>query len=403
MTLSFASALAICVGIYYFATIINTATKGKIGTMFTVSLIFLIGFWTIIPKDIVSTSQLDKVADITNLIVLVHVGTLFKLKNLKQDWRVVVTTLSGILGITIVMLTVGRLIFGKSFSIASIPPLAGGMFATKIMMDAANAKGLVDIAVSVLLINSFQSFLCIPLIGFGVRRYSNELLVDYRKGITNNNINNINNIIISQEATTDAHTTLAQKIPAKYKNPFYYFLCVIILSIIANKIAVYTTAWTGNIINASIISILIGFLCYHFGLLEPEPLTKTGAYQFLMMAMLISMRSSLGSLDFYEMVQNMLWVFGALIFATLGVLLVALPIGKRLGFSTYLSMSFAFCVFGGYPLNYQTAIDAIEAVTETEEERAYLKDAIIPKVIVGGVTAVTIVSVIIAGILSGLI
>ena len=125
MTLSFASALAICVGIYYFATIINTATKGKIGTMFTVSLIFLIGFWTIIPKDIVSTSQLDKVADITNLIVLVHVGTLFKLKNLKQDWRVVVTTLSGILGITIVMLTVGRLIFGKSFSIASIPPLAG--------------------------------------------------------------------------------------------------------------------------------------------------------------------------------------------------------------------------------------------------------------------------------------
>ena len=122
-----------------------------------------------------------------------------------------------------------------------------------------------------------------------------------------------------------------------------------------------------------------------------------------MMAMLISMRSSLGSLDFYEMVKNMLWVFGALIFATLGVLLVALPIGKRLGFSTYLSMSFAFCVFGGYPLNYQTAIDAIEAVTETEEERAYLKDAIIPKVIVGGVTAVTIVSVIIAGILSGLI
>lgn len=98
MTFTFGWALAILVVMYYVSSVLSTKTRARIGTMIFFSVFILIGYWTIFPADIIATSQIPVVAAITNLVLLINVGSSFDLATLKQDWRVVVVTLVGCLG-----------------------------------------------------------------------------------------------------------------------------------------------------------------------------------------------------------------------------------------------------------------------------------------------------------------
>ncbi|MFY9603301.1 MAG: hypothetical protein WAR00_01410, partial [bacterium] len=55
----------------------------------------------------------------------------------------------------------------------------------------------------------------------------------------------------------------------------------------------------------------------------------------------------------------------------------------------------------GFPPNYILTMEAIKAVVENQEEREFLTNEMLPKMLVGGFTTVTIVSVILAGIFVG--
>lgn len=395
MTLSFPMAFTICIGIYYVASVINSFTKGRIGAMFSVSLFFLLGFWFFLPLDIIQTAKLDQVAEITNFVILIHVGTLFNLSSFKQDWKVVVTTLAGIAGITIIMLTLGRVLFGYEYSLISIPPLAGGTFATKIVMDAAVEAGIPEMASRALLIHSFQSFFCIPLIGIGVRRVSKLLLKNYDGKQVSFSLN-----AVKPEGKP---SLLDKKLPRQFKNPTYHLFCCCLLGLLASEISSYTSQWTNGILGSALVSILLGFLACELGILERNPLDKAEVFNFLMMAMLINMRASLGDVALSEIATKLTPVFGALILAMIGVFALAIPVGRLLGFDGATVMTFAFCVFGAYPLNYQTAMDAIEGVTNDPQQIAYLKQSIIPKVLLGGIVSVTITSVLMAGVIAGLL
>lgn len=59
--------------------------------------------------------------------------------------------------------------------------------------------------------------------------------------------------------------------------------------------------------------------------------------------------------------------------------------------------------FLGFPYNYYLTEEAARTVAKNKEEEQLVTAVILPKMIVGSVTAVTIVSVLVAGILSGLL
>jgi len=73
-------------------------------------------------------------------------------------------------------------------------------------------------------------------------------------------------------------------------------------------------------------------------------------------------------------------------------------LGKRLGYTKEMSFAIALTALYGFPPNYILTEEASKALASTTEERDFLMDEMLPKMLVGGFTTVTIVSVIIAGI-----
>jgi hypothetical protein len=63
-------------------------------------------------------------------------------------------------------------------------------------------------------------------------------------------------------------------------------------------------------------------------------------------------------------------------------------------------MSFALSLTAlyGFPPNYILTEEAANALAQTPEEKEFLMDQMLPKMLVGGFTTVTVVSVILAGI-----
>lgn len=63
-----------------------------------------------------------------------------------------------------------------------------------------------------------------------------------------------------------------------------------------------------------------------------------------------------------------------------------------------MSLPIALNALYGFPPNFILTTEAIQSLTEDEKEISYLTDIMLPKMLIGGFTSVTIVSVVIGGI-----
>lgn len=87
-----------------------------------------------------------------------------------------------------------------------------------------------------------------------------------------------------------------------------------------------------------------------------------------------------------------------LFLSTVGIALFSMPIGKKLGYSTNMSIAIGLNCFLGFPYNYVITNEVVGALGKTEEERRYLDSILMPKMIIGSVAAVSVVSAIVAGV-----
>lgn len=396
MTFTFGWALAILVVMYYVSSVLSTKTRARIGTMIFFSVFILIGYWTIFPADIIATSQIPVVAAITNLVLLINVGSSFDLATLKQDWRVVVVTLVGCLGMGVLVFATVTPVFGLDMAISSYPCLVGGLVATNLVNETLMNKGLEDLAVTIVLMLSMQTFVGMPVMSFGARKECERLLSDYRTGK-----------IIAADPKQDAiakstpttSKALIDRIPAKYNTPILHLASCLFLGALASSIAKYTSSITNGLIGTAIVGIVIGILFKQLGLLAKEPLAKAGVLSFFMMAMMINMRVSFAKITPMGLVERLWPIAFCIIIGAIGVLLFAIPMGKKLGISSGLIMAITMGSYAGYPLNYQVCMEVITLLAQSPEEEEYLKDHVLQKVIIGGAVSVSLASVIIAGVM----
>lgn len=95
-------------------------------------------------------------------------------------------------------------------------------------------------------------------------------------------------------------------------------------------------------------------------------------------------------------------VIGPLLFIIVvgvaGMTIACLIMSKVMKISPYMASASAYTSLYGFPPNYILTDEATTAMAKTPEEKQYLMDNILPQMIVGGFTSVTVTSVIIAGI-----
>ena len=166
--------------------IISIKTKAFVPSVFITALIFLFGFWWIFPKDVISKATLGMpVAGLAMYLLVTHMGTLMNVRELASQWRTVVISIAGILGIMALLLTVGLIFLDKQTAIAGGPPLSGGIVAAIIIKEAATSLGNDKLAILAILIYVVQGFVGYPLTSILLRKEGNRLIKIFRNGKEN--------------------------------------------------------------------------------------------------------------------------------------------------------------------------------------------------------------------------
>lgn len=400
MTFTFGWALAVLVVMYYISSVLSAKTRARIGTMIFFSVFILIGYWTIFPADIIATSQIPVVAAICNLVLLINVGSSFDLSALKQDWRVVVITLVGCLGMGVLVFAAVTPVFGLDMAISSYPCLVGGLVATNLVNETLMAKGAEDLAVTIVLMLSMQTFVGMPVMSLGARKECERLLTEFRSG---NTVAADAKKSAIASATPTTSQALIDRIPAKYNTPILHLASCVFLGALAGTVATYTSALTNGLIGTAIVGIVFGIAFKQAGLLAKEPLAKAGVLSFFMMAMMINMRVSFAKITPMGLVERIFPIAFCIIIGAVGVLLFSIPLGRKLGVPSGLVMAFTMGSYAGYPLNYQVCMEVITLLAQTPEEEEYLKDHVLQRVIIGGIVSVSLASVVIAGVMVSMI
>lgn len=371
--------------------IISSKTGGKLPQMFIVATLFLFGYWTFLPKDILTISGLSVVAEICKIFILIHVGSMFNVKSLIKDWRVVVTTLCAIAGILALVLTIGTVIFGKDMAIIAAAPLTGGGMAAMIMNEGAIAIGKNALGVVAFVIFIMQGFVGFPVTAFFLRKEGERLVEEIR--------NNPNLIKESSTKSEGEQATSKKKIyeyvPTKICTPTYYLTIMGVLGCLGLVIFKLLS----GAIDRSIVMIIVGIAARQFGLIPPNSMNKSDSAGILNLALFASFMSGFADTTPASIGQMVIVVFGLLIIATVGILLFSIPVGKKFGYSTWMASAIGLNCFLGFPYNYNLTNEAVDVVAKTEEEKTYLTEQMLPKMIIGSVVAVTLVSCIVAGVL----
>lgn len=150
--------------------VISTRTKAFIPSVFVSALIFLFGFWTFFPSNIVELAGFPMPVVVLSMLLLIsHMGTMLSIKELISQWKTIVTALSGIVGICLATMTIGQFLFGWEKVVAATPPLTGGIVAAIVMSDVATQKGLADLAVLAIIMYVMQGFVGYPLTAINVK------------------------------------------------------------------------------------------------------------------------------------------------------------------------------------------------------------------------------------------
>lgn len=371
--------------------VISTMTKAFIPSVFVSAVIFIIGFWTVFPQDIVDLSGIGSpFAQLSMLLLIVHMGTLMSLKELALQWRTMLVAFAGIFGICVGSVVLGTLFFGWDTAVIATPPLTGGLVASIMMSDAASAKGLNDLAVLAILMYVAQGFAGYPLTAMLLKKEGQKLLIDFRSKKQNSSLKSNESLNNKEESKF----RIIPKLPEKYNTTYMILLKIAFVAFLSVRIEALTN---GNV-SKYVVGLILGAIASEIGFIDRKPLLESCSFGILITSLMAFVMSGLSKAT-PEMLSKMaVPMIGMIFFGVLGMAICSIIVGKLLGVSKEMSFAIALTALYGFPPNYILTEEASKALAETPEEKAYLMDQMLPQMLVGGFVTVTFASVIIAGL-----
>lgn len=374
-------ALTLVCAIFAIGDIVSVKTKSMISTMLVALLLLLIGFWTKIPTTLFEDAGLLKIGGILIPFLIVHMGTLLNLSDLKKEWRTVIIAIGAVIGIAIFLLLLGIPLLGREFAISAAPPISGGVVAAIIMGEKAEALGMDNIYLFATLLVVVQQFFGIPLASFLLNKEARKVLKTSTKKI------NIEEKLEESKVESD------KKISSAYETPYILLAKVGLVVLLSTKFAEFTK------LNIYVVSLFFGLLFKELGFLQEDILKKANSFGLAMLALMAVIFNST-SMATPETLKGLLFpLIGSLLIAIIGILIVSAIIGKILNYSMAMSMAIGLSALFGFPGTFVISNEVANAVGETEEERMLILDHILPKMLVSGFVTVTIASVILAGVM----
>lgn len=382
-------AFCILIGFYLLGDIVSFKTKSFVPALLIFTILLVIGAWThVLPENIIDVPGFtSQYATYVILMFMVDMGSSITFKQFASQWKTVIISVSSILGIALLFFTVGFALLGREFSIVSAPPMSGGFVAAMEMSNAAKGLGnstLSQIPILVFVLHCFPAYISFPA---SIKKYASKLQKDY-----------VDRNISADKGTnsgTKASKALTDRVPSSCKTSAFYLFSLAVLGVLST----FTALLFNNVISPTVFALIYGMVAHRLGILESNSMKKSGSSGFLMFSSLISIFSTLLTSNPNDILQVLLSILVALVLGVIGVFAGSAISGKLLKQPMSLSFSIGLNCMLGFPINFVMTNEAINSLTEDENEAAYLSSQIMPAMLIAGFVSVTLGSTVFASIM----
>ena len=392
-------AIFILVFIFGLGDIISVKTQAAMSMILFVAIALLVGFWTnILPTTVFADSNLMVLAPFAASMMIVSLGSLFNLQQLKEQWKTAVIAFMAVLSLSLALFFIGAPIIGKQMAIASAPVLSGGGAAALIMSTALNEKGFPDIAVFVVLLYVTQKFIGLPIAAHLLKKESRNVIQKYRLG----EWHSVEQPKESPEKTpekTKKSIKIFPALPKDMQTPFVLLTKIMIVILIGDQLF---ALFQGKL-NVFVIYLILGVIFTELGFLEYNIINKANSNGLVM---LLAMTLIFSNLSKATPEMALMFIKPLLVAAAVGItgnILMCLLMSKIFKYSTSMAVSIGMACTFGFPPTYFLSHEVSNAIGETEEEKEVLLQHILPKMLVAGFVTVSISSVIFAGVMANLL
>lgn len=386
---NFMAAFIICGAVVLIGEIVAKLTKAWVPSVFVSAVVLLLGYWTVIPKELVTEAHLMPFGNtLAMMLIITHMGTMISLETLLAQWRTVVLCVLGLAGMCGLAYFVCPFFMERELIIAGLPPLTGGIVAATMMQTAAQEAGLTTAAVFAISMYCIQGFAGYPLTAIVLKREGALLLEKYRSSKTHA----ANGPMVDVTKLPDEQTHGILHLPESWNSPVVMLMKLGIVTWLSMLVG----GWTG--ISGAIWCLVFGVIFCRLGFLEPNILTKANSYQIMLFALMMFIFDGLKACTPEMLVSIIVPMFVLIIIGLIGMFIVAYFVARALKISIWLGFGNCLTALYGFPFNAIITESMCKEMAANEEEREYLMAHMFPSMIVGGFSTVTITSVIIAGL-----
>ncbi|MGP6146786.1 hypothetical protein [Jeotgalibaca sp. A122] len=391
-------ALTIILVVFAIGDMLAVKTKSIISMLFFASVFFITAFWSGLPTTIFADSNLLALGQVMITMLLVHMGTLLNIKQLKEQWKTVIIALLAIVGVSVGIVLLGSPIIGLEAALVAAPPVSGGVIAGIQMAEAANFLGREDLAVLASLLVVVQGFVGYPLASFFLKKEATIVREQF---------------IAGSLAPVQAETATEEKVekkklfpqaPTAYESSNYFLAKTALIALLAAYVATWINDGVGfRLMDANIMALLLGIVFSELGFLDNNILVKGNSFGLGMAALTSVILSTLAAAT-PEIVFGLLpSILVALCFGSIGILLFTFVASKILKMSMWMSFGIGISALFGFPGTFIVSQEVTQAIGTTDEERDAIRNHILPKMLVAGFVTVSIGSVVLAGIAASII
>ena len=383
---------------YAIADIVATKTKSIVSSMFTCSLIFIVGFWLGVPKTLFSDAQLLSIGSLLITMLLVHMGTMMSLSQLKQQWKTVVVAISAIVGIAVLILGVGQLFMDRNSAFVAAPVISGGVIAALKMQESmamsrvSNAEQLAVFATVLMVMEGFVGY---PIASICLNKEAKRVKETIKNGTYDKEF---------KDEEIEQKKKLFPQIAEKYESENWYLAKTAVIALLATGASLLLQKiFNFNIIDKNIMSLLFGIIFHELGFLDSGILRKASSDGLAMAALMSVVFLSLSNATPDLLISILPLIIIAQILGVIGYAIFGLIAGKFLGISPWMSIAIGSTCNYGFPGTYVISKEVAKAAGDSVDEQEKILNAILPKMLVAGFITVSIASVLLASIAAAML
>ena len=380
---------AVIAVIFVVSEFLSNKTKGYVSFLVFASIIFAAGFWSgILPSDLVPMTGISGIlSGLVMPLIITNIGSTININAMIREWKTVLISLLGLIGIVALCCTVGAALFGRIYAYSAVGPIAGGLVAAKMVQEAAETAGVPAIGAFAMVLIAVQNMIGMPIATYCIKR-------DVRNKLAKNQL------VSSVETTAKfqiKEVKLIPDVPEKYNTSQMHFAKLAIVTALGSLLGTLTG------IPAAVLYLILGCLARTINFLPESPLGKAGGYGFFMLCMMTMAPTSFAGLSPAKFLEMVAPILGLMALGILGLAVFAGITGKLLKYSPSISIAIGVTALLGYPNTQLITEEAIRSMDCSEEEKQTALTYALPKMIVGGFTTVTVASVILTSIIAPLI